>query len=705
MACTLGPLVEEANTAAEAAYEICKVDPSGLTLTPEELRIVEKGSWCRWQPTYSVPDISGYLPTLVTHVKDKVYEELWATLQAQITTLEANAAMVYSTKLERVTGDEAMAGRLDASYAQWESGSKALTTSVQTALASQNYALSQQILETKATLDGKITANSEFYQTSLASVGETMAASGVLNSVTLADGRKVVSGFRSQASSTTGSEFTIFADTFKILNRTPNGTGGYDYSSVLAPFTVQNDTVYIGKVNTSEPQITYLGAFASAPSTTGLDKNTVYKNTTDGNSYIFNGTSWALWITKGTDGAAGAAGTRGSISVAVNGSYSSGAQASADFQSASGSSLKVIGDNIEYRNTTTGSIKYYRTTAGGDNWQAMALIVTGNMLVKGAITGQYGSFDTSGGNATATVSGFAGLTTCVNINTTTASMGLACRGGNHGIIAEATNSGGYGIAAQATGGGSIGVRGYAYPGGIGTYGGSSGGVGVKGESNEQAVSGDTTNSLGMWGLITFDKAHIGGSSYPFTGAHIAYSTNKDLVIGDLVSIEKTFGLTVDQTYSVVDVTSVAADKKIAGVVSYVKTNDVLSNFLLCKDACDREEVTATSVVQETGEEIVTVVDTLYVPKQEYAEYANIIMTEGYAEIGVNAVGEGMVNVCSEGGDIEIGDYLCSSNVPGKAMKQDDDLLHNYTVAKATQYVKWANEPTTTKMIGCTYHCS
>ena len=37
MACTLGPLVEEVNeAAAEAAYEICEVDPSGLTLPPED---------------------------------------------------------------------------------------------------------------------------------------------------------------------------------------------------------------------------------------------------------------------------------------------------------------------------------------------------------------------------------------------------------------------------------------------------------------------------------------------------------------------------------------------------------------------------------------------------------------------------------------------------------------------------------------------
>ena len=48
MACTLGPLVDEANVAAGAAYTICEVDPSGLVLTPEELVITEEGNWCQW---------------------------------------------------------------------------------------------------------------------------------------------------------------------------------------------------------------------------------------------------------------------------------------------------------------------------------------------------------------------------------------------------------------------------------------------------------------------------------------------------------------------------------------------------------------------------------------------------------------------------------------------------------------------------------
>uniref|UniRef100_UPI00260F9547 hypothetical protein n=1 Tax=Reyranella sp. TaxID=1929291 RepID=UPI00260F9547 len=39
---------------------------------------------------------------------------------------------------------------------------------------------------------------------------------------------------------------------------------------------------------------------------------------------------------------------------------------------------------------------------------------------------------------------------------------------------------------------------------------------------------------------------------------------------------------------------------------------------------------------------------------------------------INAVGEGSVNVCGQGGDIAKGDLLCASDLPGKAMKQADN---------------------------------
>jgi hypothetical protein len=68
-----------------------------------------------------------------------------------------------------------------------------------------------------------------------------------------------------------------------------------------------------------------------------------------------------------------------------------------------------------------------------------------------------------------------------------------------------------------------------------------------------------------------------------------------------------------------------------------------------------------------------------------------------------ALGDGHILVNAEGGDIEIGDYICSSNTAGIGMKQDDDLLHSYTVAKAAENVVWADETESVKLIICTYH--
>jgi hypothetical protein len=82
---------------------------------------------------------------------------------------------------------------------------------------------------------------------------------------------------------------------------------------------------------------------------------------------------------------------------------------------------------------------------------------------------------------------------------------------------------------------------------------------------------------------------------------------------------------------------------------------------------------------------------------------------------VNSVGEGAICVCNTNGNIENGDYIQSSDVLGHGEKQDDDILHNYTVAKATidcnfelnsPYYECIERPdgVRTAFIACTYHC-
>jgi len=56
---------------------------------------------------------------------------------------------------------------------------------------------------------------------------------------------------------------------------------------------------------------------------------------------------------------------------------------------------------------------------------------------------------------------------------------------------------------------------------------------------------------------------------------------------------------------------------------------------------------------------------------------------GDTRIYINSVGEGALWVSNKNGNLESGDYITSSSIIGYGEKQDDDVLHNYTVAKIT----------------------
>lgn len=58
---------------------------------------------------------------------------------------------------------------------------------------------------------------------------------------------------------------------------------------------------------------------------------------------------------------------------------------------------------------------------------------------------------------------------------------------------------------------------------------------------------------------------------------------------------------------------------------------------------------------------------------------------------MNALGEGAMNVCGEGGDLEAGDYICSSSMVGKGMKQpDQEYERPYTVAQVRHNVTFTS---------------
>jgi len=97
--------------------------------------------------------------------------------------------------------------------------------------------------------------------------------------------------------------------------------------------------------------------------------------------------------------------------------------------------------------------------------------------------------------------------------------------------------------------------------------------------------------------------------------------------------------------------------------------------------------------------------------------------DGVTRVIVNSVGEGSLWVINTNGNLENGDYVCSSSIMGYGERQEDDLLHSYTVAKVTMDLDWSNLPDWVQtrrvnvdgtiavdgthlcaFVGCTYHC-
>ncbi len=79
------------------------------------------------------------------------------------------------------------------------------------------------------------------------------------------------------------------------------------------------------------------------------------------------------------------------------------------------------------------------------------------------------------------------------------------------------------------------------------------------------------------------------------------------------------------------------------------------------------------------------------------------LADEYDLLAVNAVGEGQISVCGQGGDIEAGDLIVCSDMPGKGMRQADDIMRSYTVAKAREAVVFSG-PDDVRLVPCIYLC-
>jgi hypothetical protein len=174
-----------------------------------------------------------------------------------------------------------------------------------------------------------------------------------------------------------------------------------------------------------------------------------------------------------------------------------------------------------------------------------------------------------------------------------------------------------------------------------------------------------------------------GTIGPFTGAHDGIMDNEDAEpdVGDiLVDYSLVAAPNVSDSITVVKVSTSANQKGALGVfVSRCGAAHIPAS--LCEYMPD----------SDAGGSKLRV-------KPEYE-----LLLQTHYLVSVNAIGEGKVNVCGGGGDIEIGDLIVTSSIAGKGMKQSDDLVRSITVAKARENVTFSS-PTEVKQIACIYLC-
>lgn len=167
-----------------------------------------------------------------------------------------------------------------------------------------------------------------------------------------------------------------------------------------------------------------------------------------------------------------------------------------------------------------------------------------------------------------------------------------------------------------------------------------------------------------WTFMGYFKPALKTNAYSFTASHRCYSENNDLYndskIGLIVVSTGKYDslyiddIDVDNAVPMVELCSKRKCKSVLGVIAkYEKDNE------------DREGMDFGFVKIDEKDK-----NRLY----------------------INSIGEGAIWVCNSNGNFENGDYIQSSNVAGYGELQEDDLLHNYSIAKITMDIDFNNIP-------------
>ena len=205
--------------------------------------------------------------------------------------------------------------------------------------------------------------------------------------------------------------------------------------------------------------------------------------------------------------------------------------------------------------------------------------------------------------------------------------------------------------------------------------------GIRG-TNSYTV-GSRVQTSGLIGAANgFDfYAEGAGSNYgPFTGAHdCLVANNLTVALGDLV-VDLTCITRRGLSNTLFSVTTSSEINQAAVLGVAVSDNGALST--------QKPSAFIDSISDDNG----------VVMNDEY----NLVKND-YKLMAVNAVGEGQINVIGQGGNLSPGDLIVASSTAGKGMKQADDFVRSYTVARARESVSF-DSPGEVKMVACIYLC-
>jgi hypothetical protein len=468
------------------------------------------------------------------------------------------------------------------------------------------------------------------------------------------------------------------------------------YDGTVSSFTAADGNF---KVFNGTADVTSLCTFSSSGESTGLHVSivnntgsyTVSSMSTDTGYVTFNatysGVSPAVTISKvftiakakaGATGNSGATGSRGAYTVSYGadlGSLSiSSATSSAGsyFQYGGGPSSYINGDSLVLTNSnsTSGWTNIYRYTSGV--WaNSTVLSINGDAVITGTLDVDKLRSGYLGNGAYYVALGGSNLA-----NQQGAVIGFA-PGSAVGVVGQSNS--GTGVHGSSTSGGS-GVYGYS-PSGTGVSG--NGGYGVEGigtTAGGHFNSGilDVYTASSTYGKAIYAAAgdiYTTGTYAPFTGSHEALVNNVDnWVVGDIVE-DTGEAIHIDISNAVARV-QLAAEKSNSVVGVY--TNEDLVGSPLLTEYIEKEDI----VIVKT-------------------EYVSVVGDSKF--IHMNALGEGLVNVCGLNGNISVGDLIVASRLPGKGMKQEDDLVRSCTVAKSREGVMF-DYPEQVKLVACIYMC-